>query len=310
MSIDIAFRWVLTVSLMVLGGLGGWRQLASAAPFQSAESQPPSPPVPFPPGQVPTAATWQQFLDSVRQTVLAHTSTLPDFVCTQYVKRLTKLGSSSEWKLADQIVVEITNNETGEHYRVLRINDKPPPPETDVDMIAGFSSVGDFGNALYQVFAPESKASFRMEDSARINQRKTVRVRFHVPQSNSRYFTGWEDKKVATAYRGHCWIDLASQRVVRLESEAVNIPRSIPVRVSSPSTDYDLIEISGNQYWLPVRASVRMQLIIDSQHKPADSHKSLSGTLDGSSYRELEVRNVIEYKDYRKFGAEVRLAPD
>jgi hypothetical protein len=309
MRINGALSVVLAVGVMGLGGSSCWRQLASATPFEFTEPQPPSPSVPFPPGQMPTAATWQHFLDSVRQTALTYTNTLPDFICTQYVERLAKSGSLGDWRTVDEIVAEVSNHENGEHYRILTINNKPPPPETDIS-VAGFSSEGDFGNALYLVFAPESNASFRMEGSTRLHRRKTVQAQFYVSKNNSRYYTGFENQKVATAYRGHCWIDLASHRIVRLESQAVDIPPSIPVRVSFHSTDYDLIEISGNQYWLPVRASVRMQLIIDSQHKPADSHKSLSGTLDGSSYRELEVRNVIEYKDYRKFGAEVRLAPE
>ena len=259
---------------------------------------------------MPTAATWPQFLDSVRQTALSYTNTLPDFVCTQYVKRLTKFGSSSDWKLADQIVVEITNNETGEHYRVLRINNKPPAPEIDVHMIAGFSSVGDFGNTLYLLFAPESNASFRMEGSARINGRKTVRVRFYVPQSNSRYYTGFENQKVATAYRGQCWIDLATQRVVRLESEAVDIPRSIPVRASSHSTDYDLIEITGNKHWLPVRTSAELQVVNEQYRAPVDLRGAIHGGSSDNSSGTVRVRNVIEYKEYRKFGTEVRLAPE
>jgi hypothetical protein len=308
--IDGAFRWVLTVSLMGLGGPGGWPQLASAALFKSAETQPSAASESFPTGQMPTAATWQQFLDSVRQTVLAHINTLPDFVCTQYVKRLTKFGSLGDWRIVDEIVAEVSNHENGEHYRIFTINNKPHPPETGVDMITGFSSVGDFANALYQVFSPESNASFRMEGSARIHGRKTVRVRFHVAQRNSRYYTGWEDKKVATAYRGHCWIDLATQRVVRLESEAVDVPRLIPVRASSHSTDYDLIEITGNKHWLPVRASAELQVVNEQDCAPVD----LLGVIHRGSgdicSRTMRVRNVIEYKEYRKFGAEVRLAPE
>ncbi len=310
MHINGALSLVLAAGLMGVGGSSGWRQLASVTPFESAETQPSSPSASFQLGHMPTAATWPQFLDSVRQTALAYTSTLPDFVCTQYVYRLTKFGSSSDWKLADQIVIEITNNETGEHYRVLRINNKPPAPETDVHMIAGFSSVGDFGNALYLVFAPESDAFFRMEGSARINHRKTVRVRFHVPQGISRYYTGWEGKQVSTAYRGHCWIDLASQRVVRLESEAVDIPSSIPVRASSHSTDYDLIEITGNKHWLPVRASAELQVVNEQYRAPVDLLGAIHAGSSDNSSGTVRVRNVIEYKEYRKFGTEVRLAPE
>ena len=57
------------------------------------------------------------------------------------------------------------------------------------------------------------------------------------------------------------------------------------------STDYDLTDIEGNKYWLPVRAEVL--LLVDYDDRPR-----------------LHYRNVIEFKQYRKFEAEVRIVPD
>lgn len=309
MRFNGAFSLVLAVGLMGLGGSSGWGQRASTAHSESAETQPPFVSESFPLGQMPTAVTWPQFLDSVRQTALAYTSTLPDFICTQYVTRLTKFGKLGDWRIVDEIVAEVSNHENGEHYRILTINNKPPPPQTDIN-IDGFSSVGDFGNTLYLVFAPESNASFRMEGLARIHGRKTVRARFYVSKNNSRYYTGFENQKVVTTCRGQFWIDLATHRVVRLESEAVDIPRSIPVRASSHSTDYDLIEITGNQYWLPVRASAELQVGNEQYRAPVDLPGGIHVRSNDTSSSTVWARNVIEYKGYHKFGTEVRLAPE
>jgi len=207
------------------------RQLALATPFQSAETQLGSPPNSFPPGLMPTADTWPQFIDSVRQIALAHDDALPDFVCTQNIKRLAKFGEIVGWTFVDQIVAEVSYFKKKEHYKILTIDKKPPSAKANVG-IAGVSSEGDFGNALYLLFAPESNASFLMEGPDRINRRKTVRAGFYISQNNSRYRIGLADQLVTTAYGGRCWIDLASHQVVRVEADAKDNPRSMPVKES------------------------------------------------------------------------------
>jgi len=287
------------------------RQLALATPFRSAETQLDSPPNSFPPGLMPTVDTWPQFIASVRQIAQAHDDALPDFVCTQNIKRLAKFGEIVGWTFVDQIVAEVSYFKKKEHYKILTIDKKPPSAKANVG-IAGVSSEGDFGNALYLLFAPESNASFLMEGTDRINRRKTVRARFNISQNNSRYRIGLEDQVVTTAYGGHCWIDLASHQVIRLEAEAKDIPRSIPVKESSHSTEYDLVEIAGKKYWLPVHSSVQLQLV-NGPHQQIDFYKAIFGRTDPLGYRgypALDARNDMEYKNYHKFGTEIRLVTD
>lgn len=257
------------------------------------------------PGETPTAANWPQFLESVRQIAMAYTKALPDFTCTQRILRRAKLGASGNWENVDQIVAEVSYRKKGETYRVLTIDNKPPSPDHDV-RLRGFSSEGDFGNALYLLFAPESNASFRMESTDHIHGRKTVRVRFDVSQQNSKYEITSGGKRVITAYNGHCWIDLAARQVMRLESTAQDIPAGYPVRKSSRSTEYDQVEIAGKKYWLPVRTLVYMRLINEPQEKPMDFYKIIYGRETGVIFSVLEAQNEMEYKNYRKFDTEVR----
>jgi len=261
---------------------------------------------------MPTAATWPQFLDTVRQTALAHTNVLPDFVCTQKIKRLAKLGEAGSWALVDQIVAEVSYYENQEHSKILTIDNKPPSSKTDME-IPGFLSEGDFGNALYLLFTQESDASFVMEGSDRVNKRRTVRARFFVPQAHSRYRIGLGAVEVTTAYGGRCWIDLDYHRVVRLESEAREIPPATLVKKASHLTEYDLVEIAGTQHWLPVRASVQLQVVADAAHQRLDFYKAVYGKVDplgDGTYSALYAQNEIEYRNYRKFNTETRLITD
>jgi len=263
----------------------------------------------IPSGQMPTETTWPQFLELVRQHALAYSSALPDFTCNQHVWRRAKFGSAGAWETVDEMLVEVSYHQEGESYKVLTINNKPAPSQTNITQL-GFSTQGDFGSALYLLFSPESKASFRLEGPDRTKGRRTVRARFYVSQSNSRYDISLGNEKVTTAYSGRCWIELASRQVVRLESVAREIPASSRVRESSSTTEYKLVEIAGVQYWLPTRTSVHLRVANDRSRDPIDFYRAIYGRASGAIYEMLETQNEIEYKHYRKFGSEVRIRTD
>jgi hypothetical protein len=259
---------------------------------------------------MPADATWPRFLESVRQIALAYNDALPDFTCQQFVQRMAKLGGMGNWQIVDQLVEEVSYRGKSEHYKVL-LKDKKPLPSSGNREVGGFFSQGDFGNALRLLFSPESEASFQKEEGERLRGRTTLRCRFQVPKKHSGYDVGWGDMRVVVAYRGRCWIDLATLQVVRLECEAQEIPSSVPVRISSHTTEYDILEIAGKKYWLPVRAFIYLKLHNDLRRPQMDFYETLFGSPSpgGSIYPDLEVRNLMEYKQYQKFSAEVQLVP-
>ncbi len=304
-------RLYRTSALVITMGLHGylagtnWGRPTMITSLEASQAQP-IPPANSPAGEMPTAVTWPQFLESVRQIVMAYTDALPDFTCTQHIQRRAKFGATGNWETIDQIVAEVSYHEKGETYKVLTIDKKPLPPGTE-GKVAGFSSEGDFGNALYLLFAPESNATFWMEGPDWTRGRKTARARFYVPQNSSRYQFVLGDQKLTTAYSGHCWIDLATRHVIRYECVAQDIPASSPVRKSSRTTEYGLTEIAGTQYWLPARTSVVLQLVNKPNRPQWDFYMSIYGRTSGGIYPVADAVNEIEYKHYRKFGTEVHL---
>jgi hypothetical protein len=235
----------------------------------------------------PIELDWTKFLESARATAMAYTDELPNFICTQVTQRFARFFPGG-WRQMDNYVAELTYFEKKENYKILTVANKVSNGTT-IETLSGTRSTGEFGTSLRSLFDPASKANFRLEGRDQTNGHETIRVGYQVPlETSSRTINYNNQRTVVTAYRGRCWIDPKSYQVVRLEDKAISIPVDFPITRSEGAIDYDLADISGRKYWLPVRAEV---LLVEGGAK-------------------LHTRNVIEFKRYRKFEAEVRIVPD
>jgi hypothetical protein len=235
-------------------------------------------------------ADWPRFLESVRAKALAYTDELPNFICAQETQRHVRHPQRG-WRPVDNFVAELTYFDKAEHYRILAIGNNATTDAT-IENLSGTTSTGEFGTAMRALFDPAANTSFRFEGRAQSNGHETVRIAYEVPQRPAGRTITYNKRTIATGYRGRCWIDPASFQLVRLEYEALDIPKKFPVIRSEGATDYDLADIEGKKYWLPDRAEVL--LLVDLVEEGTRVH----------------TRNVIEFKRYRKFEAEVRIAPE
>ena len=232
-------------------------------------------------------ADWPKFLEQVRAKAIAYTDELPNFICTQLTQRSARYFPGG-WRTVDNFVAELSYFDKKEHYKILTVANQATTTAT-MENLSGTRSTGEFGSSMRSLFEPATNAAFRLEGREQTNGRETIRLGYQVArETSSRSINYNNERTIITAYRGRCWIDPESFQVVRLEDKAINIPPDFPITRSDGATDYDLADIGGRKYWLPVRAEV---LLVEGGAK-------------------LHTRNVIEFKKYRKFEAEVRIVPD
>jgi hypothetical protein len=253
---------------------------SSAAPSSTSES-------PAVPAGSAVEADWPRFLEQVRAKAIAYTDDLPNFICTQVTQRSARYFPGG-WRSVDNFVAELSYFDRKEHYKILTVGNQATTTAT-IENLSGTRSTGEFGTSMRSLFEPATNAVFRLEGREQTNGRETIRLGYQVAkETSSRTINYNNERTIVTAYRGRCWIDPESFQVVRLEDKAISIPPDFPITRSDGSTDYDLADIGGKKYWLPVRAEV---LLVEGGAK-------------------LHTRNVIEFKRYRKFEAEVRIVPD
>jgi hypothetical protein len=228
-------------------------------------------------------------LEQARIHALQFAEELPNFMVTETVTRYLQTPGTRNWELQDKLEVELSFRVgKGEVFRLLRVNGAAA--RQTYEELGGSTSTGEFGSTLAGLFWPETRTEFREVKRETFRGRPTVIFDFKVRRANSR--TSLTDKNsgqtTVVGYSGSVWIDTETKRVLRMEDSADEIPAGFPVSLSENAIEYDWATIAGERYLLPIRAEVLM----------------------GRDSQKVYTRNVIEFRDYRKFEGTIKLDPN
>jgi hypothetical protein len=247
--------------------------------------------------KLPSEAEAKELIDKARKNTLEAVEEMPDFVVKQIINRGIGYAGTGNFRNLDRLVVAVSYRSTGqEDYRVLSINgvlQEKPESKQSYSETGGTSSTGEFVTVLAKIFKPESGTSFEIVDTDTIRSRRTVAFDYSIEREKAKQqvtFFGYYDNSVITGMKGRIWIDRENFRVLRVESEATEIPESFPIRSAKRVIDYDWVNISDQKYLLPLVSDVR-----------------LTTRQDKNTY---ETRNIIRFNNYQKYGTDVIVLDD
>jgi hypothetical protein len=236
-------------------------------------------------------------IEKTRKNTLEAVDEMPDFVVKQQIQRSAAYAGTGNYRNLDKLVVAVSYRSSGEEeYKVLSLNGTiQPNPEAkhSYEEVGGTSSTGEFVSVLATIFKPDSDTRFEYVDSDEIRGRKTLMFDFGIDKDKAHErisSTAASTVSTIAGMRGRLWIDSENFRVLRIDSEATDIPESFPVRSAKRLIDYDWASISGQKYLLPLISDVRL------------THRE--------SKNIFETRNVIRFKDYQKYGTDVTIVEE
>ncbi|MEZ5351177.1 MAG: hypothetical protein R2762_00945 [Bryobacteraceae bacterium] len=274
-----------------LQGLGAGPRTVEAleALSEASRSQPKAvAPAPRPARPVlapPSREEQQRVLEQVREYALNYTKRLPDFICTQVTRRFIDPSGLEFWQRQDVITTKLSFFDQKEDYKVVLVNSQPV--DVDYQRLGGAISAGEFGTMLKEIFEPESDASFQWSRWATLRGRRNHVYDYRVTQSKSKWRISYERSlEIIAGYHGQVFVDAQNHTVTRIRLEAEAIPPTFPVQEASVEMDYDTVPINDQSYMVPLKHTMRMR-----QGK-------------------LLVKNEVEFRMYRKFGAEAVITFD
>lgn len=247
---------------------------------------------------LPPAAESAELIRKTREETLNAVDQMPDFVVRQLVTRAVALGTSQNWRTSDRLVVAVSYRaKEGERYRLLSVNgttNSSAGESDDYREAGGANSTGEFASMLKSIFKDEAAAHFKPLDTDTLRGRRAVVYEYDIKLKDSSYVLSHgeaEGQTVVVAHRGKVWVDREKARVLRIESEAYDVPRDFPLRASNVALDYDWVTIAGQgEYLLPARSVVVMT--VDERAQTA------------------QFRNDIRFRNYQKFGTELKIIED
>jgi proteasome lid subunit RPN8/RPN11 len=241
---------------------------------------------------LPSEAEGQAILDKARAAALAATEAMPDFIVKQLITRSYARNMTNNWQVADRLTVAVSYRQSaGEEYKVLAVNGMPTGEASErpsYEQLGGTSSTGEYVSMLAALFNEATHTQFKMVDTDVLRGRRTIVYEFAVEKRNSHQMIKAEgDRQVVTAYHGRIWVDRENYRVLRIENISSEIPVDFPVTAASSMIDYDWATIADKQYLLPSRAIITLA--------------------SGMGAQTFQSRNDIRFRNYQKFGAEVKI---
>lgn len=247
----------------------------------TATLRPQAPPIP-----PPNSVKQQEILALMKQYAMTYTQNLPNFICVEVTRRYVDPKGGSDYLALDTVLARVSYNEGQEHYKVYSVGGKIV--DTDMGGVGGGGarSTGEFAGMMRSIFEPKSEAEFGWDHWATLRGRRMAVFNYFIDSGHSSYSIEYggsgpgDEQRIITAYRGLIYADPDTGEIDRIKFMAVNIPSSFPIRETTETLDYELVDISGQQYVVPMRALLYMR---------AGRQTS---------------RNEIEFRNYRKFGTE------
>ncbi len=235
-----------------------------------------------------------EVIEKTRANTLSAVEEMPDFVVKQQIARSAAYAGTNNFRSLDRLVVAVSYRASGqEEYRVLSRNgivEISPKIKQTYEEVGGTSSTGEFVTVLAKIFKTDSDTKFELADTDIIRNRRALVFDYSIERDKAKQIitvSGAFDDTAITGMKGRIWIDRENFRVLRVESSATEIPESFRIRAANRTIDYDWVTISDEKYLLPTLSDVRLT--------------------SRESRQMYETRNVIRFKEYQKYGSEVKI---
>jgi hypothetical protein len=227
-------------------------------------------------------------INSARDAAFEFTDTLPNYIVKQFTTRYqtdTAHGNRTSWQALDVVTADVVCEGGKESYKNVLINGKAPK---DAIEKTGSWSTGEFATVLQGILAPQTDADFHNKRSTTIVNRPAWRYDYAVEQPRSMWHVYASSESYVPGYTGSIWIDKETFRVLRIEMSAVDMPRAFALDAVESAVDYDYVLIGDKKALLP-------------------THSEALSCIRGTSEC---TRNVIDFRNYKKFGADTSITFD
>jgi hypothetical protein len=229
-------------------------------------------------------STDDPIIDQAREQAFAFTETLPNYIVKQYTTRYQSDSASrghTSWQALDVVTADVVAENGKESYKNVMVNGKATK---DIEQ-SGSWSEGEFASTLQAILSPASDALFINKRSTTIVNRPAYRYDYTIEQPRSSWLVEAGGSRYRPSYGGAIWIDKETSRVLRIEMSGRSLPRDFALDQVESTVDYDFVLIGDKKYLLP-------------------THSEALSCMRGTSEC---TRNVIEFRNYKKFGAEANI---
>ena len=232
------------------------------------------------PSDTPTASQQTAMLAQMTKYAEQYVNNLPNFLCVLVTEQFEANKKGEHWRKGDTLTARLAYNEGRERRTLVLVNDKSLNQVTH-RWRTPLTTEGEFGRLIEMIFEERSQAAFEWNRWDDLHGKRVAVFKYSVEQQRSTMKLGLSDLASAIVpYHGSVFADPDTGAIYQVYEIATEIPKELRTREIGTTIEYSEVSIGDAKYLLPVRASILMK---------TDQN---------------QVRNELDFRDYRKFGAE------
>jgi hypothetical protein len=234
----------------------------------------------------PDSQEREKILDAVREYALNYTQSLPNFICTQVIRRQEDpTGTGDHYKSVDKIQEQLTYYEHQEKYKVLAVNSQMVENRDHMKM-GGAMSEGEFGSMMYEIFEPSSGAEFEWTKFGKLDGVIMNVFSYKITQERSHYSIIHNDtNRVISGYHGLIYARKDDNVIIKITLECDTIPATFPIQDVKQELWYAAAKISGREFILPQKWESHSR----------DGHMLAFNAAEFALYRKYEAETSIKF---------------
>lgn len=219
----------------------------------------------------PQASPETLLLEKIKARVAENLSRLPNFTCTETIRRSELLKSTSTPQMMDTVRLEVAFVGRKELYGwpgAARID------EPDVGKLAG----GSVGNGYFALFLNNiflvSSTTFRYDGRVQLDGREMLRYDYRVPQSAGAYRLRSARGAAVVGYHGSFWVAEGSADPVRIKVIFDKVPTELGFSAARSLLDYGTVKIGAATALVPQAAETVFTDTRGNEHRNQLSFES------------------------------------
>lgn len=222
----------------------------------------------------------ESIIENARAATTSFLNHLPNYVCQEVMARYSASSREGRWRKQDVVTADLIYEDGNEDYRNITRNGKAVASR--IEELAGNWSRGEFATEMAMLFSPVSDTEFRPRGEARLGSRDALVYDYRVRQPRSLWVLVGPSGRVSPGYSGSIWIDRETSRLLRIERRSDALPPGFAWNMVESHTEYEFVRLGQEEVLLPARSEM-----VSCQRAAQNC-----------------MRNVMEFRDYRKFAGE------
>jgi hypothetical protein len=201
-------------------------------------------------------------LDKVKTQVEENLTRLPNYTCTETIRRSQRLGSKAPLQKMDAVRLEVAYVEGKEFFG------RPGASQIDEPeigrLVPGSIGNGQFATIVKSIFIGQA-ATFGDSGMDKAQGRQALRFGYTVAPINSAFHVATAVGGAIVGYSGSFWVARDTLDLIRLSASADDLPYDLKLASDVTTIDYGQVSIGGAFFVLPLRSNWEAKDIFGAQ---------------------------------------------